>query len=71
MLIGRGEGSKLLRDSTKKTADMGEGVVKNPENCRRRLWMVPYNCSEKPPRNKLKYSVSKIVRNIHCSNKLN
>ena len=30
--IERGQNwSKLLRDSTKKTADMGEGGVKNPE----------------------------------------
>ena len=34
--------SKLPTDSTKKTADMGEGVSKIRKNCRRRLWMVPF-----------------------------
>jgi hypothetical protein len=33
--------SKLPTDSTKKLPTWGrEGGVKNPENCRRRLWMV-------------------------------
>ena len=34
--------SKLPTDSTKKTADMGEEGIKNPE----KLWMVPNKCKK-------------------------
>ena len=33
--------SKLPTDSTKKLPTWGKGGVKNPENRRRHLWMVP------------------------------
>ena len=42
--VGNWEGTKIGQDCrliVQKTADMGEGVSKIRENCRRRLWMVP------------------------------